>query len=239
MAQRNEQLSDIHVAVIPNRVAKEYTIKHHYMKTFPIAKVCFGVFHNKKLSGVITFGASTQTENKIRKILPAIKDGEFIEMQRMHISDALGHNTESFVLGKIYELFKKNTKIKVILTHAGGCKNDCGIVYQSASWLYFGKEPCNDFYLTAAGEYKNIVAPMRFGRVPKGVKGAANIGHALFGDGHLIKSFRYLYLYPINKGIRSVLEKKAMKYPKDSKQFRRNQEWQLQNDITLNDGDDQ
>lgn len=222
----NQQLNDIVVKVIDSKTAKAYTIINHYMKTFPIPKVCFGVFYKNKLSGVITFGESTATKEKVKKIIPNIKDNEFIEMQRMNLLDVLGMNAESFVLGKVYELFKKNTKIKVLITHAGGCKNDCGIIYQSSSWLYFGKEKCEDFYLTKSGEYKNIIAPMRFGRVAKGIKGGQQIGEYLFGEGNLIKSFRYLYLYPINKGIRSYLEKKAQPYPKDSKVFRKNQEWQ-------------
>jgi hypothetical protein len=228
--EANKQLEKVTVKIIDSKIAKEYTIKHHYMKTFPIPKVCFGVFFNNKLSGVITFGLSTSTKEKVKKIIPNINDDEFIEMQRMNILDILGHNAESFVLGKIYELFKKNTKIKVLITHAGGCKNDCGIVYQSASWLYFGKEECNDFYLTKAGEYKNIIAPMRFGRVPKGIKGVENIGKALFGEGEVIYSYRYLYLYPLNKGLRSYLEKKAIEYPKDSKVFRKGQKWQSGDD---------
>jgi hypothetical protein len=221
----NEQLKNVLVKVIDSKVAKEYTIKNHYMKTFPIPKVCFGVFYNKRLHGVLTFGLSTSTKQKLQKIIPNIEDGEFIEMQRMNISDILGNNAESFVLGKVYELFKKNTKIKIILTHAGGCKNDCGIVYQSSSWMYFGKEKCDDFYLTENGEYKNIIAPMRFGRVPKGIKGGQAIGEALFGSGKIINSFRYLYLYPLNKGLRSFLSKKEQQYPKDSLNFRKNQEW--------------
>lgn len=221
----NEQLKDVSVKVIDSKIAKAYTIMNHYMKTFPIPKVCFGVFYNKRLSGVLTFGLSTSTKQKIEKIIPNINDGEFIEMQRMNISDILGNNAESFVLGKVYELFKKNTKIKVILTHAGGCKNDCGIVYQSSAWLYFGKEKCNDFYLTEKGEYKNIIAPMRFGRVPKGLKAPQEIGEALFGAGKIINSFRYLYLYPLNKGLRVFLSKSQQNYPKDSINFRKDQEW--------------
>ena len=223
--EKNEQLKDVIVKVIDSKSAKKYTIENHYMKTFPNPKVCFGVFYNKRLSGVLTFGYSPATKQKIQKIIPEIKDGEFLEMQRMNILDTLGYNTESFVLGKVYELFKKNTKIKVLITHAGGCKNDCGIVYQSSSWQYFGKEKCNDFYLTKKGEYKNIIAPMRFGRVPKGIKGGQNVGKFLFGDGELIKSFRYLYLYPLNKGLRSYLSKKEKEFPKDSKVFRKNQKW--------------
>ena len=135
--ERNEQLKDVIVKVIDSKSAKKYTIENHYMKTFPIPKVCFGVFYKKRLSGVLTFGYSPATKQKVQKIIPDIKDGEFLEMQRMNILDTLGYNTESFVLGKVYELFKKNTKIKVLITHAGGCKNDCGIIYQSSSWQYF------------------------------------------------------------------------------------------------------
>lgn len=223
--ERNEQLKDIKVKVIDSKLAKQYTLKNHYMKTFPAAKVCFGVFYNNILSGVLTFGYSTATKQKVQKIIPNIQDGEFIEMQRMNILDTLGFNTESYVLGKVYELFKKNTKIKVLITHAGGCKNDCGIIYQSSSWMYFGKDKCDDFYLTKSGEYKNIIAPMRFGRVPKGIKGGQNVGEYLFGEGELIHSYRYLYLYPLNKGLRAYLKKHEQPYPKDSAVFRKNQEW--------------
>jgi hypothetical protein len=223
--ESNEQLKHLQVKVIDSKVAKKYTIKNHYMKTFPNAKVCFGVFYRNVLNGVITFGYSTSTKEKVKKIIPNIKEGEFIEMQRMNLSDKLGFNSESYVLGKIYELFKKNTKVKVLITHAGGCKNDCGIVYQASSWFYFGKSKCDDFYLTKKGEYKNIIAPMRYGRVPKGIKGGQNIGEYLFGEGKIVNSYRYLYLYPIQKGMRKYLLKKKLEYPKDSSIFRRNQKW--------------
>lgn len=215
----------VKVLVIDSKTAKNYTVENHYMKTFPNCKVAFGVFLKNKLSGVVSFGFSTATKQKIKKIIPKINDGEFIEMQRMNLSDSLGHNAESYVLGEIYKLFKKNTNIKVLITHAGGCKNDCGIIYQASSWLYFGKEKCNDFYLTEKGEYKNIIAPMRFGRVPKGIKGGQNVGEFLFGKGKIINSFRYFYLYPLQKGLRQYLLKKSLDYPKDSSNFRLNQKW--------------
>lgn len=222
---KNKQIDDFTVKIIDSKLAKEYTIKNHYMKTFPIAKVCFGLFYKKKLVGCCTFGNSTATYEKVKKIIPKIELDEIIEMQRMNILDICLNNSESYFLGQIYKLFKKNTKIKVLITHAGGCKNDCGIIYQASSWLYFGKEKCEDFYLTKNNEYKNIIAPMRFGRVPKGIKGGQEIGNFLYGEGTLIKSFRYLYLYPLNKGIRAFLEKKCLPYPKDSKNFRLNQKW--------------
>ena len=219
-------LQDVQVKVIPSNIARDYTLKHHYMKTFPNSIVCFGVFYKGKLSGAITFGYSTATDNKVKKIVPKIQKNEYLEMQRMNIMDNCGKNTESYVLGKIMGLLKSKG-IRLVITHAGGCKNDCGIVYQSSAWLYFGKEKCDDFYLTDNGEYKNIVAPIRFGRVPKEIvkKGAQAVGEYLFGKGNIVKSFRYTYIYPIDKGIRHYLQKKALPYPKDSAMFRKDGVW--------------
>ena len=68
---------------------------------------------------------------------------------------------------------------------------------------------------------------MRFGRVPREIikQGNQKVGEYLFGKGKMINSFRYLYLYPINKGIRGYLQNKCEEYPKDSQVFRKNQEW--------------
>lgn len=221
-------VEELQIKVIPSKIARQYITRHHYMKTFPNSVVSFGVFYGKKLSGCLSFGFSTSTKEKIKKIVPYIGDNEFLEMQRMHLLDTLGMNSESYVIGQVMSLLREKG-LKAVITHAGGCKYDCGIVYQASSWLYFGKEPCADFYKTVNGEYKNIVAPMRFGRVPKGIKGAENIGQYLFGDGELIESYRYLYIYPLQKGLRKWLEKKALPYPKDSKRFRREGEW-IEND---------
>ena len=63
--EKNEQLKEIVVKVIDSKSAKKYTIENHYMKTFPNPKVCFGVFYKKRLSGVLTFGYSTATKQKM------------------------------------------------------------------------------------------------------------------------------------------------------------------------------
>lgn len=216
---------EIEVKIIPSNLAKSFILKNHYMGTFPNSKVCFGVIHEGKLKGVVSFGYSTYTQEKANRIFNGLKKDEIIELQRMNVSDELGHNTESFVMGQIYRLFKKNTKIRLLITHAGGCKNDCGILYQCSNWLYFGKEKCNDFYLTKSGEYKNIVAPRRFGQVPKEIKGAQASGEYLFGEGEIVKSWRYLYAYPLDKAIRKEITKIALPFPKDSARFRKDQEW--------------
>ena len=146
-------------------------------------------------------------------------------MQRLWISDNYGNNTESYMLAKIMDKIKQDYKIRIVITHSGGCKDDCGIVYQASGWLYFGCSKCDDFYLTDKGEYKNMVAAMRFGRITVKNKTKQNIGYELFGSGKVIESHRYFYAYPLDKSIRRRLNKTALDFPKTSKVFRKNQEW--------------
>lgn len=224
----NKNIKDLIVKPISRESAKKIVVANHYMKTFPSGSYLhFGIFdkNTNRIAGVAVFGYSSSTDAKVQNIVPNLKKNEYVEMQRLWISDDFGHNAESYVLGLIVSLLKQKTGIKIIFTHAGGCKNDCGIVYQASAWLYFGKEICNDFYLTSSGEYKNIVAALRFGRVKAKGKTPDEIGQELFGDGAIVKSYRYKYVYPIHKGIRRRLEKKSLPYPKDSAIFRKDQKW--------------
>jgi hypothetical protein len=223
--QNDFLLTDLEVFAIDRKSAKLLCERHHYMKTYPNGAIWnFGIYYKKKIAGVCVFGYSSATLQKVTKII-ALPLLAIIEMQRLWISDSCGHNSESYCLKKIIDYIKEQTTVKLIITHSGGCKNDCGIVYQSSSWLYFGKTPCKDFYLTAAGEYKNIVASMRFGRIKAEGRKPQAIGEALFGPGQIINSFRYTYVYPIDKGLRRLLSKKALAYEKTSEHFRRGQEW--------------
>lgn len=222
---RNEALARLRVAPIAMPDAKRVIVATHYMRTFPQgARVAFGVFDGTRVVGVAVFGHSSATEAKVAKLAHDLQRAEFLEMQRLWVSDEYGHSTESFVLARMMRLLRDHG-VKLIVTHAGGCKNDCGIVYQASAWLYFGSEPCRDFFLTAAGEYKSLVGAMRFGRVSTKGKTQQQVGEELFGPGRLIDSRRYLYAYPTHKGIRRRLSKLAQPYPKESEHFRRGQEW--------------
>lgn len=221
------ELSKIKVAPIGKRAAKRIVIENHYMKTWPMGNLLsLGVWYDDHVKGVMVFGKSSGTNKKVKLFDNRIAKNEIIEMQRMWLSDDLGHNAESKSLGLAMKLFKKySPEIKVIWTYAGGCKNDCGIVYQASGFCYLGSEPCNDFYLTSKGEYKNLISAKRFGRVPKDLKTNEDIGKHLFGNGKMIKSKRYYYFYPVDKAIRRIMKKKSKPFPKDSLNWRKDQKW--------------
>jgi hypothetical protein len=208
------------------QTARKVIERFHYMKTYPSgAKVNVALTHKNKIIGIFVFGYSSQTDKKIEKLVENLTKKDYLEMQRIWISDDFGHNTESFVFSRIVKMLEKDLGLKMLVTHAGGCKDDCGIVYQASNWLYFGKQASNDFYLTKAGEYKNIIAPMRFGRIDSKGKTPQEIGEELFGEGKIIYAHRYFYAYPIEKSLRKRLSKLGLEYPKESARFRKDQKW--------------
>jgi len=224
---KNDQISKMTVSIISIADAKKMAVENHYMHTAPQdARIAYGIFMDGKCYGCMIFGYAPTTGKKISKFCNNINKSQYIELQRTWISDNLGHNTESWMMSQVMKSLKK-AGMWIVLTHSGGCKDDVGFIFQASGWLYFGGEPCNDFFLTNSGKYKNIVSAVRFGRVPKDVirEGNQSIGKYLFGDGCIINARRHLYLYPINNNIRKRLKKLALPYPKDPAILRYNQGW--------------
>jgi hypothetical protein len=232
-AKKNEQLKECRVAPISLLDAKRITTSKHYMKTWPQgAKVAFGLFYKGSCVGCMVAGYAPTTERKVKRWCNKIVKHQYIELQRTWISDAMGHNTESWMMARVMRYFK-SAGVWLVLTHSGGCKDDVGFIFQASGWMYFGCEPCNDFYETEKGEYKNLVSAMRFGRVPSELikKGQQAIGEHLFGKGKIVNARRHLYMYLTHKGIRRRLAKKTLPFPKNPAIFRQGQQWFPNGDV--------
>lgn len=225
--EHNPQLDLLSVAPISLSDAKGITVARHYMRTWPQgARLAFGLFMARQCLGVMVLGYAPTTEKKVKKYTNNIRRDQYIELQRTWVSDKLGHNAESWFMARAMRSLKK-IGIWVVLTHSGGCKDDVGFIFQASGWLYFGAEKCNDFFKTAANEYKNLVSALRFGRVPKDIisTGSQSCGEYLFGPGQIVEARRHLYLYPIKKGIRRRLKKYTSPFPKNPAVYRLNQAW--------------
>lgn len=225
----NPQLDRMRVAPISLADAKRITVSSHYMKTWPQgACLAFGIFMDGRCHGCMVLGYAPTTEKKIRKHCNKLEKSQYIELQRTWISDNLGYNTESWMMSRVMGYLKR-AGYWLVLTHSGGCKDDVGFIFQASGWLYFGAEPCNDFFMTVKGAYKNIVSAMRFGRVPKPImtQGPQAIGEYLFGAGEIVNARRHLYLYPIKKGLRWRLSKLCKAPPKDPAIYRLDQKWSM------------
>jgi hypothetical protein len=222
----NPDLARLTVRPLARADAVRIVKAKHYMRTFPQgSRVHLAVMDGRRAVGVVVLGYATHTAAKVERLVGRkLKRREYLEMQRLWVSDAYGHSTESYVLARVMRLLRKEG-VRLVVTHAGGCKNDCGFVYQASAWLYFGRERCRDFYQLETGEFRNMVAAMRFGRVKVKGKTPQQIGEELFGPGQLVDSWRYLYAYPIDRGLRRRLTPTAQPYPKESAIYRYDQEW--------------
>lgn len=225
---KNFDPNGIYIKPVNLTEAKKLIKIYHYMKTAPAgALLAFGIYHEqfKGLQGIAIFGKSATTNTKC-KLFPEVNPNNILEMQRLWISDALGHNAESktlrLMMNKIKQAYKQ---IKLVFTYAGGCKNDCGIVYQSSGFMYLGAEKCEDFYLTDKGEYKNIINVLRFSKAPANLKTKEAKAYYVYGKGQLLKTRRYFYFYPIDKGLRRKMASKCLPFPKNSDVFRKDQKW--------------
>ena len=89
--------------------ARKLVLQHHYMKTWPAgARLSLGVFHVKRCVGVLVFGYSSATDAKVAALVPGLERRQYLEMQRMWISDAMGHNVESKTLSLAIKAIKKH-----------------------------------------------------------------------------------------------------------------------------------
>ena len=221
-------VNKLSVQPVTRATAKDIVKRKHYMKTFPAgSKLFIGIYHEgfKGVMGIAVFGSSTGTESKC-KLFPNVDKENIIEMQRLWVDDLMGHNAESKILSLMMALIKKHApQIKVVWTYAGGCKNDCGIVYQSSGFMFLGSEKCNDFYLTKDGEYKNIINVLRFGKALKELKTVQEKAEYVYGEGKMIEANRHYYFYPICKAVRRKMASKTKPFPKFSAVFRKDQKW--------------
>ena len=224
----NSQLLECSVAPITIKDAKRITVSMHYMKTWPQGATHeYGMFYRGKCCGVMVLGVSEKKKKKVARYCTNIKNGRYIELQRTWISDVLKQNAESWMMARVMRDMKR-LGVWLVITHSGGCKDDVGFIFQASGWLYFGFDPCRDFYLTRGGEFKNIGSAMRYGRVPNDIarRGAQAAGEYLYGEGKLVEARRHHYVYPIHKPLRRRLSKLALPPPKNPAIFRRDQTWQ-------------
>ena len=224
---KNKDLANCKVVPIDLKDAKRISVAKHYMGTWPQgATVAFGLFFKGRCCGVMVAGYAPTTERKVKKWCNKIERSQYIELQRTWVSDSMGHNTESWMMGQVMRQLKK-AGVWLVLTHSGGCKDDVGFIFQASGWLYLGGEPCSDFFETEKGDYKNLVSALRFGRVPKDIikQGNQAAGEYLYGKGKIVNARRHLYVYPIKSGVRARLKKKTFPFPKDPAIFRQYQSW--------------
>lgn len=127
---------EIVVKVIPSRIANDFIKKHHYSgKVVNNSNLHFGVFLDRKLHGVMSYGSSINKKGTM-KLVEGTKWNEFLELNRMAFDSVLPRNSESRAISQSIKLIKKNAPhIKWIVSFADACSCGDGTIYRASNFV--------------------------------------------------------------------------------------------------------
>jgi hypothetical protein len=120
------------VEPIPTTEAKPWILKKHYAKRMPCVQYAFGLFDNRVLRGVVTFGQPASPWLCLGVCGELYKD-KVIELNRLCIDDGL-KNGASCLIGRALHLLPSS----IVVSYADTKQGHIGYVYQSTNWLYTG-----------------------------------------------------------------------------------------------------
>ena len=175
----------------------------------------FGIYRQDEPDvclGVAAYGYMKNSAAKIFKC-PSTPNGIMLELNRMWISDELGYNAETILIGASLQLLRKNVpEIVAIQSFADG-RLGCGTIYKAANFKYFGWHYTRFARSKRSGEviheqlFTNSKSPTGYVR--------SNIGY-LLGEYDFFRVKTYRYIYPFKKDFVFTL-KKQMEYPQYEK----------------------
>jgi len=132
---------DWHVKEIERDLAYEIIIKNHYSKkgdSIAHNKINLGVFIKGELLGVLQYGYAMNPAS-CDSVVESTKIDEYLELNRMWLSDKAERNSESKALSYSFKYIRsRHKKIKWIQSFADERCGGLGIVYQASNFNYYG-----------------------------------------------------------------------------------------------------
>jgi hypothetical protein len=181
--------SEFYVKEIPRSQANKIIIENHYSKKFYNATyIHLGVFNNLGIIGVLQYGYAMNPASQASVVLGTSID-EYLELNRMWIKDDIGEYPESRAISSSIKYIKrKYPKIKWIQSFADERCGGFGIVYQAASFNFYGEH--SSIFWTLENEiYHNSLMT----RNPKLSKSAAYLqSKKEIAEKSELRQFRYI-----------------------------------------------
>lgn len=113
----------------------EWLLKRHYAKRIPCITKAFGLYLEKELIGVCTFGVPASPSLCVGVCGERFK-GFVLELNRLCIEDGAPKNAASFFVSKCLSYMRGGGQI--IVSYADTGMNHVGYVYQACNFLYTG-----------------------------------------------------------------------------------------------------
>lgn len=146
----------LEVSTISSALAGATVIENHYLHRKPPIRWSFGLFDNKILQGVCTFGTPASRHLQVGA-LPSQPDC-VIELNRLWVDDGQPRNTESWFVSRCLKGLPGGL---VVVSYADLAQGHAGYVYRALNFRYAGwtdmdrKTPRFDYVPVNGGHTRN------------------------------------------------------------------------------------
>lgn len=201
--------AELWVDAIDRDVANDVIRRNHYSrKVYSASTLHFGVFYRGELAGVLQYGFAMNPASA-----PSVVAGtgmhEYLELNRMWLSDDCPRNSESMSIGYTIRAIRKiRPAVAWIQSFADERCGGLGVVYQACSFLYCGEHLATFWELDGVVYHNSLMT-----RDPSLSRAAAVLqagkGRAV---AHSLRQFRYIRF--LRAGFRDRLLLDVHPYPK-------------------------
>ena len=122
------------VQSIKSEETYDWLLNKHYAKRIPSISYAFGLYKDKILEGICTFGSPPSNALCVG-ICGKDYKSYVIELNRLCVNNQNIENVTSYFLGNC---IKQLPKPKIAVSYADTSQNQNGYIYQATKWIYTG-----------------------------------------------------------------------------------------------------
>lgn len=196
------------VAQIPSALARQMIRGHHYSHSVVNnSYLHLGVYREGAFEGVLQWGYALRAAGAGRVVEGTVQ-GQYLELNRMWISDDAPRNTESRAISYALKYIRRACPgVAWVQSFADERCKGLGVVYQVCSFLYLGAH-LSHFYVLDGEVYHKLNATAR-GRGGRAAYLRANIDRA-----QVVQWRQFRYLRFLKTDWRQRLRLPVLPYPK-------------------------
>ena len=201
---------DIRIKLIDSRSANKICKKYHYSgKVVPNSQLHFGVYYNGVCEGVLQFGPSTDKRRMAKNLKVGM--GEFLELNRMALSDRLPRFSESRAISVCVKILKKKYPfLKLIISFSDACQCGDGAIYRASGFKLLDVKKNNSLVTLSPSAMKIVKSKIPGASNPIAIKSLNNYrmndgrflsAHAREAGISALTGFQLKYIYCIDPSI--------------------------------------
>ena len=136
------------VAAVDEATAKGYVVRHHYSRSYPAARLRYGLFERDRLCGVLVLGVPMRA-SVLTNVFPRLEPFyESLELSRLVLADRVPANGETWFMARAFRLAARDGVLGLVCFAdpvariVGGrlvFPGHVGICYQAHNATYLGR----------------------------------------------------------------------------------------------------